>query len=79
MRSVAYRGNVNSLDGNPPYRDGECVALVQAVTSAGHTSTWKPGQRVKPRPIDARGDRAHTAGNPFFDCDNADQFYVVLR
>lgn len=41
-----YRGNVDDLDGKRPFRDGECVALVQELTSVGHTSGWRPGPRV---------------------------------
>lgn len=43
-----YSGDVDKLpDLHPqPYRDGECVALVQALTSVGHTSFWRAGPRV---------------------------------
>lgn len=145
MRNVIYQGDTAALEGKPPYRDGECVALVQAVTDIGHTSRWRPGPRVvdlayliqgtvianfvfdkhgygtfpnrhgfhaalftsfgsrsmvtgrptriyvmdqfksrRPinkvasRPIDAHGDRIHVQGNPYSECDNADQFYVVV-
>lgn len=46
MRNVIYHGNVDDLEGNKPYRDGECVALVQELTSVGHTSLWRPGPKV---------------------------------
>lgn len=139
MGARIYSGNVDALDGHEPYQDGECVALVQAVTSVGPTSGWRPGPRVvdlsflnpgtvianfvggrfpnrhgyhaalfiefgprgmssgrpstirvmdqfrgrrpnlvKSRDIYARGDKSHSAGNPYADCDNADQFYVVM-
>ena len=138
MGAVIYRGDVEALEGHPAYRDGECVALVQAVTSVGPTSRWRPGPRVvdlsylnpgtvianfvdgrfpnrhkyhaalfigfnrsvtgkvmgirvmdqftgrwpknvvKERPIYPRGDKSHREGNPYGDCDNADQFYVVV-
>jgi hypothetical protein len=35
-----------SLQGDPRLGDGNCVALVQKLTSVGHTSTWSPGLRV---------------------------------
>lgn len=41
-----YSGNVDKLKGRSPFRDGECVALVQATTAVGHTSGWRPGPRV---------------------------------
>jgi hypothetical protein len=139
MGAVIYQGNVDKLDGHAPFRDGECVALVQAVTTIGHTGSWRPGPRVvdlsylnpgtvianfvdgrfpnrhgyhaalfldfrrsvtsdrvmainvmdqftsrrprnvvMPRRIDSRGERSHKQGNPYSDCDNADQFYVVV-
>ena len=145
MHNVIYPGDATDLEGKPPFRDGECVALVQAVTSVGHTSRWRPGPRVvdlhyliqgtvianfvfdahgvgtfpnrhgfhaalfmrfgprsmatgratrthvmvqfrsrRPinkvaiRPIDSYGTRTHAEGNPMSECDNADQFYVVV-
>lgn len=41
-----YHGSVEKLDGHKPFFDGECVALVQATTSVGPTSGWRPGPRV---------------------------------
>lgn len=41
-----YSGDVDSLEDHQPYGDGECVALVQALTSAGPTIRWRPGPRV---------------------------------
>lgn len=41
-----YRGDVHELSRKKPFRDGECVALVQELTSVGHTSRWRPGPRV---------------------------------
>jgi hypothetical protein len=68
MRNVIYSGSVDALEGHDPFRDGECVALVQAVTNLGHTSSWQPGN----------GERSSAQGNPTADCDNADQFFVVV-
>lgn len=34
------------LEGKDKLGDGNCVALVQALTKVGHTSTWRPGERV---------------------------------
>lgn len=138
MGAVIYHGNVDALQGHAPYGNGECVALVQALTRVGHTSGWRPGPRVvdlsylnpgtvianfvdgrfpnqhgyhaalfldfyrsvtsnrvmcisvmdqfttrRPyivgaRSIDSRGERTHKQGNVYSDCDNADQFYVVM-
>jgi hypothetical protein len=138
MGARIYSGDVEKLEGHEPYRDGECVALVQQVTSVGLTVGWRPGPRVvdlsylnpgtvianfvdgrfpnrhgyhaalfidfarsmsgkvlsirvmdqftgrmprnivKARDIWARGDKTHKQGNPYSDCDNADQFYVVM-
>jgi hypothetical protein len=140
MHNVIYQGDIDALQGHAPYRNGECVALVQALTSVGHTSRWRPGPRVvdlnylnpgtvianfvdgrfpnrhryhaalfmqfgprsmatsrsmsirvmdqfndrypknvvKWRDIDARGDKSYLQGNPYADCDNADQFYLVV-
>ncbi len=41
-----YRGDVDKLEGRKPFRDGECVALVQEATNVGHTSRWRAGPRV---------------------------------
>jgi hypothetical protein len=145
MGASIYQGDISTLEGKPPYRDGECVALVQAVTNVGQTGGWRPGPRVvdllylpqgtvianfvfdehgvgrfpnrhgfhaalfqrfgarnadgravrihvidqfkgrKPknrvasRPIDSYGERTHAQGNAISECDNADQFYVVVR
>jgi hypothetical protein len=38
----------------------------------------RPVNRVAIRPIDAYGDRTTAQGNPISECDNADQFYVVV-
>lgn len=46
MAYFIYQGEVEALRGRKPYRDGECVALVQETTNVGHTSTWRPGPRV---------------------------------
>jgi hypothetical protein len=46
MGYVIYRGDVENLEGHEPFRDGECVALVQETTRVGHTSHWRPGPRV---------------------------------
>jgi hypothetical protein len=37
---------VRELEGKNKLGDGNCVALVQALTNVGHTSTWRPGERV---------------------------------
>jgi hypothetical protein len=37
-----------------------------------------PKNVVKWRDIDARGDKSYLQGNPYADCDNADQFYLVV-
>lgn len=138
MGAKIYSGDVEALQGHEPYRDGECVALVQCVTSVGPTIRWRPGPRVvdlsylnpgtvianfvdgkfpnrhkyhaalfmeftrgvsgkvmsirvmdqfrgrtprnlvKWRDIVSRGDKTNRDGNPYADCDNADQFYVVM-
>lgn len=44
--STVFRGNLADLDGEPPKGDGECIALVQKLTHIGHSSTWRPGDRV---------------------------------
>jgi len=41
-----YSGDVEALEGHVAFRDGECVALVQEVTSVGLTMGWRPGPRV---------------------------------
>ena len=46
MAYFIYFGHVEKLNGRAPFSDGECVALVQATTSVGHTSRWRPGPRV---------------------------------
>jgi hypothetical protein len=140
MGARIYSGDVEQLEGHEPFSDGECVALVQAVTSVGLTAGWRPGPRVvdlsylnpgtvianfldgrfpnrrryhaamfmefgprgmssgrpstikvmdqftgrhprnmvKSRDIYARGDKTYKQGNPYADCDNADQYYVVI-
>jgi hypothetical protein len=145
MRNVIYSGSVDALEGHEPFRDGECVALVQALTNIGHTSSWQAGPRVvdlsylnpgtvianfvfdsqgvgrfpnhhgyhaalfvefgsrsmstgraatirvmdqfkgrrpknivKHRVIYSNGERSSAQGNPTADCDNADQFFVVV-
>jgi hypothetical protein len=138
MGAVIYSGDVEDLNGHAPFGDGECVALVQSVTSVGPTSRWRPGPRVvdlsylnpgtvianfvngrfpnrhkfhaalfigftrgisgkvtsirvmdqfkgrmpknsvKARDIQSRGDKSYRDGNRYSDCDNADQFYVVV-
>jgi len=37
---------VNTLEKHALIGDGNCVALVQKLTDVGHTSSWKPGERV---------------------------------
>lgn len=46
MGHFIYTGNIDKLQGSKPFRDGECVALVQETTSVGHTSLWRPGPRL---------------------------------
>lgn len=46
MGWVIFPGNIDSLQGKKPFGDGDCVDLVQAVTSIGHTSKWMRGPRV---------------------------------
>lgn len=46
MGYFIYSGDVEKLEGRKPFRDGECVALVQETTNVGHTSRWRPGPRV---------------------------------
>lgn len=41
-----YSGEVEALDGKRPFGDGECVALVQHLTSVGPTMRWRAGPRV---------------------------------
>lgn len=41
-----YRGDVEALEGMPPFGDGECVALVKELTNVGPTMGWRPGPRV---------------------------------
>ena len=45
-KNMIYQGNVDALEDHEPFGDGECVALPQAVTDVGHTSTWRAGPRV---------------------------------
>lgn len=40
-----YR-EVKKLEGQPKVDGGECVRLVQHYAGAGHTSTWRQGERV---------------------------------
>lgn len=40
-----YR-SVRSLEKTQKVGDGNCVALVQHYTTVGHTSIWRPGERV---------------------------------
>ena len=142
MGAVIYRGDVEALEGHKQFGDGGCVALVQKLTSIGHTSTWRPGPRVvdlhylnpgtvianfefdekgvgrfpnkhgfhaalfirfggrgvtsgratsievmdqwvghgvHSRPINSYGLRPYRPGAGHRDCDNADQFYVVIK
>lgn len=142
MGNVIYRGDVEDLEGHAPLGDGECVALVKALTNVGPTSTWRPGPRVtdlyylnpgtvianfvfdekgvgrfpnrhgyhaglfmrfggrsvttgrvmsiivmdqwrgrpvRARTIEAFGARTYVTGMGHRDCDNADQFYVVVK
>jgi hypothetical protein len=37
---------VNSLEKHALIGDGNCVALVQKLTDVGHTSRWRPAERV---------------------------------
>lgn len=46
MAYFLYSGDVGKLNGHAPFSNRECVALVQATTSVGHTSRWRPGPRV---------------------------------
>lgn len=46
MGYFIYPGNVYKLARRLPFRDGECVALVQETTGVGHTTQWRPGPRV---------------------------------
>lgn len=46
MAYFIYSGYVEKLNGHAPFSNGECVALVQATTSVGHTSRWRLGPRV---------------------------------
>lgn len=50
MRSIIYDGDLGELlakfHGRFAGRDQECAALVQSITSIGHTSRWQPGPRV---------------------------------
>ena len=138
MGAAIYQGDIEKLNGHAPFRDGECVALVQAVTTVGPTSRWRPGPRVvdlsylnpgtvianfvdgrfpnrhkyhaalfmgftrsvsgklmsirvmdqfrgrlprnvvKWRDIYPYGAKTYLEGNTRPDCDNADQFYVVV-
>ena len=41
-----YSRNTEDLEGHPPFGDGECVALPQALTKIGPTNRWYPGSRV---------------------------------
>jgi hypothetical protein len=38
--------DVRKLQDKPKVDGGECVRLVQHYTNVGHTSTWRPGERV---------------------------------
>jgi hypothetical protein len=46
MGNRIYSGEVEELEGRMPLGDGECVALVQQLTSVGPTIGWRPGPRV---------------------------------
>lgn len=50
MRPAIHEGDLGELlarhEGKFVGRDQECAALVQTVTSVGHTSRWQPGARV---------------------------------
>ncbi|HEX9173866.1 MAG TPA: BPSL0067 family protein [Telluria sp.] len=46
MGWLIYSGNIDRLQGNRPIGDGDCVDLVQKLTSIGHTSRWQRGPRV---------------------------------
>jgi len=46
MGASIHRGDVEGLEDHKPFRDGECVALVQSVTGVGPTSSWRTGPRV---------------------------------
>jgi hypothetical protein len=37
---------VDTLEKYALIGDGNCVALVQKLTDVGHTSNWRPGERV---------------------------------
>lgn len=41
-----YPWDLSRLENHKPFGDGECVALVQAVTNVGYTGWWRPGPRV---------------------------------
>jgi hypothetical protein len=41
-----YPWDLGRLKNHKPFGDGDCVALVQAVTSVGYTGHWRPGPRV---------------------------------
>lgn len=48
-RNVIYQGDIDQLletKAGEYFRNQECVALPQALTDVGHTSTWRPGPRV---------------------------------
>lgn len=81
----------NFVDGRFPNRHGYHAALFvefgprgmssgrpTAITVMDQFLGRYPKNVVKPRDILARGDRTRKAGNPYADCDNADQFYVVV-
>lgn len=71
MGYFIYRGDVEHLGGREPFRDGECVALVQETTRVGHTSHWRPGPRV----VDLRYLNPGTVIADFvFDCNGRARF-----
>lgn len=54
---------VESLDQQPLVGSHQCVALVQQYTSAGHTSTWRPGAAVVGNNMVAKGTAIATFVN----------------
>src|SRR5450830_365365 len=46
MGSTIYGEDLKALAGHAPFGNGQCVALPQALTKIGHTSTWNTGLRL---------------------------------
>lgn len=46
LQSIQGKGQWVRRNGLPPRLQRQCVAIAQATTSIGHTSTWRQGAKV---------------------------------